>query len=76
MVFKTAYSLAQEMLRDAGHRADPLSNVELGKLHQVDKSRGGVGGVGDVVNLTWPMQTLHMTKQWQSTSNLTLLCIF
>ena len=44
MVFKHAYSLAQEMLRDAGHWVDPLPNVELGKLHQVDKPHGGGGG--------------------------------
>jgi hypothetical protein len=37
MVFKDAYTLAQDMLRDAGHRADPLSVGELEKLHQVDK---------------------------------------
>ena len=46
MVFKDAYSLAQEMLRDAGHRADPLSNDELGKLLHGDKPRGGGGGGG------------------------------
>lgn len=47
MIFKKAYALAQEMLRDSGHRADPLSNVELTSLHQVGK-RGGGGGVGGV----------------------------
>ena len=49
MVFKKAYSLAQEMLRDSGHRADPLSNVELTRLHQVDKRGGGGGGGGGTV---------------------------
>jgi hypothetical protein len=37
MVFKDAYTLAQDMLRDAGHRTDPFSVGELEKLHQVDK---------------------------------------
>ena len=32
MVFKDAYSLAQDMLREAGHRADPLSIGELERL--------------------------------------------
>jgi hypothetical protein len=32
MVYKEAYSLAQDMLRDAGHRADPLSIGEVEKL--------------------------------------------
>ena len=45
MIFKKAYALAQEMLRDSGHRADPLSNFELTRLHQVEK-RGGGGGAG------------------------------
>ena len=37
MVFKDAYMLAQDMLRDTSHRADPLYVGELEKLHQVDK---------------------------------------
>jgi hypothetical protein len=32
MVFKDAYSLAQDMLREAGYRADPLSIGELERL--------------------------------------------
>ena len=32
MVYKDAYSLAQDMLREAGYRADPLSVGELEKL--------------------------------------------
>ena len=50
MIFKKAYALAQEMLRDSGHRADPLSNVELTRLHQVDK-RGGGGGGGSTLQV-------------------------
>ena len=34
----------KEILRDAGNRADPLSNVELTRLDQVDKRVGGGGG--------------------------------
>ena len=30
MLFKKAYALTQEMLRDSGHNAVPLSNVERG----------------------------------------------
>lgn len=44
MVFKDAYTLAQDMLRDAGHRADPLSVGELEKLHQVEKTPRGILG--------------------------------
>ena len=32
MVFRDAYSLAQDMLREAGYRANPLSTGELERL--------------------------------------------
>ena len=49
MVYRDAYSLAQDMLREAGYRADPLSVGELDKLGEKssfiaprhEKSKGG-----------------------------------
>ena len=49
MVYKDAYSLAQDMLREAGYRADPLSVGELEKLGEKsqfvppkqEKTKGG-----------------------------------
>jgi hypothetical protein len=56
MIFKKAYALGQEMLRDAGHRADPLSNFELTRLHQVEKRGGGGGAGGGGGGIVQPLQ--------------------
>ena len=38
LVFKDAYDLAQEILREGGSRSEPLSNAELEKLQQGDRN--------------------------------------